>query len=100
MSALAQSLETLVLALPNVVTVYANETALTRSARELVGSEVSRIEVSMSDALPERITVNIGVDAAAQAPATAAAVAAAIRATLPPGSTTEIVVRISSVRGQ
>lgn len=92
------TLDSLVLALPGVVTLFATEPALARSALELVSGERSLIDVrGPVDAAPDRITVSLGVDANHQAPVTAAAVAAAIRATLPPGAPTEIVVRISRV---
>lgn len=92
------TLDSLVLALPGVVNLFAAQPALARSALELVSGERSFVEVrGPVDAVPERITVSVGVDASHQAPVTAAAVAAAIRATLPPGAPTEIVVRISRV---
>ncbi|TBN58194.1 hypothetical protein EYE40_12780 [Glaciihabitans arcticus] len=85
-------LDALLLALPGVVSLYATEPAVARSARELVSGTRALVEVS-----PERIVANVAVDASAQAPVTAAAIADAIRATLPYGATTEIVVRISRV---
>ena len=95
---MSENLDSLVLGLPGVVSLFSTEPAIARSARELLSGERALVEVTGPvDAAPERIVASVGVDANAQAPVTAAGVAAAIRATLPPDAPTEIVVRISRV---
>jgi len=102
MTSLSQKLESLVLAMPGVVTVYSSGPSVTRGALELTSGSSSRVQVTGGDqsSSPDRIVVNVGLEAAAQAPVTATAIAAGIRAALPEGAATEIVVRISSVTAQ
>jgi len=102
MNSLSLQIETLVLEMPGVVTVFSSGSLVARGALELTSGSASRVEVTGGDnsAYPDRIVVSVGLDAAAQAPVTATAIASGIRATLPEGAPTEIVVRISSVTGQ
>ena len=102
MTSLPHELENLVLAMPGVVTVYSSGPRVAVGALELTNGSPSRVEVTAGDqgSDPERIVVNVGLDASAQAPVTATAIASAIRAALPAGATTEIVVRVSSVTDQ
>jgi len=99
MTSLPHELENIVLAMPGVVTVYSSGPRVAIGALELTNGSPSRVEVTASGqgSDPERIVVNVGLDASAQAPVTATAIASAIRAALPAGAATAIVVRISSV---
>ena len=92
----AAALETVVRAVPGVVTLYEPDAAASRIARQLLPGSPSLIDLG-GDADSPTITVSVGVDGSLQVPVTAAHIAEAIRAALPPGVDADITVRVSRV---
>ena len=96
MSELARTLDSVIRAVPGVVTLFSVEPALVSSVRELARANDSLVDISGTTDAPV-ITVSVGVDASAGAPTTAATIAAAIHAALPAGVSADVAVRISRV---
>jgi hypothetical protein len=81
---LARELDDLVRGLPGVITLFAADPVMLRSAKQITARDeaIPLIAVRTSNESAE-ITVSVGVSSTSQAPETAAAVAAAVRTLLP-----------------